>query len=266
MEQVVFEKFSRLIYETSGITLRPGKESLVSARIGKRMRALGVTTPEAYLRCVEEDSTGAEVVQLLDAVSTNLTSFFREPDHFDQLTQVFRQWTSEGQRRFRFWSAASSTGEEPYTMAMTLLDAAESRDVDVKILGTDICTKVLAHCRNGVYSDERVQKVPPALRHRYFRRHGSKQDGLFEVTPEVKHLVTFRRLNLSMPPFPMKGPFDAVFCRNVMIYFDNEVRRRLLDDIYRLLKPGGYLMVGHSESLMGLKTNYRQVSASVYVK
>lgn len=266
MEPVVFEKFARLIYDTSGITLRPGKESLVSARIGKRMRALGMTTHEDYLHCVQQDATGAEIVQLLDAVSTNLTSFFREADHFDHLATIYRRWLQEGQTRFRFWSAASSTGEEPYTIAMTLLEAAERRDIDVKILATDICTKVLTHCRSGIYAEDRVGKVPAALRQRYFHRNGSKRDGMYRIADEVREMVTFRRLNLSMPPFPMAGPLDAVFCRNVMIYFDNEVRKRLLDDIHRLLRPGGYLMVGHSESLMGIKTEFRQVSASIYVK
>lgn len=265
MEQAVFRQFTQLIYEKSGITLRPGKEALVSARVGKRMRALGLQSHADYLDCVTGDETGEEIVHLLDAISTNLTSFFREPDHFDHLTNAFRSWIDEGQTRIRIWSAASSTGEEPYSIAMTIHEAM-NRPVDVKILATDICTRVLRTCRQGHYAPERVKNVPPALRNRYFINHGSRKDPIFEVAPSLKEMIVFQRLNLSKPPFPMKGPLDAVFCRNVMIYFDNEVRSRLLREIHRLLKPGGLLMVGHSESLIGLKTEFTPVSASVYVK
>lgn len=266
MDAAVFNQFRQLIYAKSGITLRDGKEALVSARIGKRMRVLGLQTHEQYLESVRSDDSGNELVQLLDAISTNLTSFFRESDHFDFLHEAIQKWADSGQRRMRMWSAASSTGEEPYSMAMTALDALNSRNVDCKILATDISTRVLRQCQLGEYPASSVDKVPPRYRSQYFLRRNGNNVGGYSVTDEVRRMVVFRRLNLSTPPFPMKGPLDIVFCRNVMIYFDNEVRMRLLNDIYRLLKPGGFLMVGHSESLMGLQTKFKPVRASVYTK
>ncbi len=266
MERETFERFRKLVYEKSGITLGPRKESLVAARISKRIRALHLPDHRAYLQYVMEDDSGEELVQLLDAIATNVTSFYREPVHFDFLSQAVTRWRSQGQRRFRFWSAACSTGEEPYTMAITLREALGDSDVDQKILATDISTKVLKRCLEGRYSQDNIKPVDTALRSRYFDT--AKQDGktYFTVRETLRRLVVFRRLNLSTPPFPMQGPMDAIFCRNVMIYFDNAVRLRLLNEFQRLLKPGGFLMVGHAESLTGMMTHLRSVQPSIYVK
>lgn len=264
MEKVIFDRFRAIVYEKSGISLNDGKEALVSARVAKRMRALGYTDHRKYLEHVSNDVSGAEVVHLIDAISTNVTSFFREPVHFDLLTELVKQWLEEGQTRFRIWSAASSTGEEPYTIAMTMLEATRGARVDIRILATDISTAVLEKCRQGTYSSEKVASVPPALRERYFTEN--RGAGTYTVKNSVRDLITFRRLNLSHPPFPMKGPFDVVLCRNVMIYFDNTVRGHLLQEVHRLLKPGGYLMVGHAESLTGILTSLKVVRPSVYVK
>jgi len=266
MDEATFRKFCRLIYEKCGIRLGENKQALVHARIGKRMRALGMSEYKTYLKRATEDTTGEEIVQLLDAISTNVTSFFREADHFDFLRECFSEWLAQGQKRFRFWSAASSTGEEPYSLGMTLLEACGDRQVDMRILATDISTRVLDKCRAGMYAQKKLESVPAMLKGRYFEQIRGNGGVSYVVRKNLKDLVVFKRLNLSKPPFPMRGPLDVVFCRNVMIYFDNEVRKRLLADIRRLLKPNGYLMVGHAESLTTMVSDFKMVRPSVYVK
>jgi len=204
----------------------------------------------------------------LDIISTNVTGFFREPDHFDFLAEAVSGWLSGGQRRFRFWSAACSSGEEPYSMALVLLDVTSGYDVDVKILATDISTRVLQRALAGVYEKEQLSPVPGRLRKRYFRRvtgydHGGEY---YRVTPEVSGMCLFRRYSLSQFPYPLRGPLDMIFCRNTMIYFDTDLRRGMVAEFRRLLRSGGYLVVGHSESLSGLDTGLRCIRPSVYLK
>jgi len=267
MDTRTFKKFATLIYEQSGITLGDNKEALVCARVGKRMRALGIGDYRAYFKHVERDETGEEVVQLLDAISTNVTHFFRENQHFDLLREILSGWLKTGQRRFRIWSAASSSGEEPYSIAMTVLETANGERLDVKILATDISTRILDKAREGLYEEAKLDRVPRALKARYFEKvKGTNGSPEYRVKPQLKNMAVFKRMNLSRPPFPMRGPLDVVFCRNVMIYFDNNVRRRLLAEIHRLVKPGGYLMVGHAESLAGMISDFETVEPSVYVK
>ncbi len=266
MEPRIFEAFRDLVYAKSGISLREGKESMVSARVAKRIRALGLSSHEEYLRLVQADETGEEVVQLLDAISTNVTKFFREKEHFEFLSRVVGEWLKAGQRRFRFWSAASSSGEEPYTMSMVLAEAFSGFEVDWRLLATDISTRVLEKASRGEYAPEKVADVPEGLLRRHFERRGRGEDERWCVSERLRRPILFKRLNLSTPPFPMQGPMDVIFCRNVMIYFDNDVRRRLLTDMYRLLKPGGYLMVGHAESLTGMVSDFKTVVPSIYVK
>jgi chemotaxis protein methyltransferase CheR len=261
-----FQSIREIVYEKSGINLSDGKMALVSARVGKRMRALQLDGYQEYLRLVKRDPSGEELVQLLDAISTNVTHFFREPRHFELIQQLFLGWLKQGQRRFRFWSAACSTGEEPYSLAMTLAECAQGADIDLKILATDISTRVLAEASAGEYSEARVASVPKTLLHRYFDSRGSGESRIYSVKPALKSRVVFKRFNLSEWPFVMSGPMDVVFCRNVMIYFDNQVRAGVLSEIYRLLKPSGYLLVGHAESLTGLVSDFRSMRPSVYVK
>lgn len=266
MDPKVFQRFKTLIYERSGISLGDGKETLVSARIGKRMRTLGIDEPREYLQYTLEHEGDGEVIRLLDAISTNFTNFYREPVHFEKLREVAGAWASGGQRKFRVWCAASSTGEEPYTLAITLLETLEGTDSDIRILATDISTRVLEKARNGVYSAEQVKPVPAKEREKHFEKRRTEEGVRFHVRDRAKGILSFHRLNLATPPFPMQGPFDVVFCRNVMIYFDNDVRSRLLNEICRLLRPGGYLMVGHAESLAGLVGQLKMVRPSVYFK
>jgi chemotaxis protein methyltransferase CheR len=265
MKKDSFDRIREIVYDTSGISLSTRKEALVSARVGKRMRALNITSYEEYLTYLEENHA-EEVVGLLDAVSTNVTSFFREPHHFEFIAEEAANWYEQGQRRFRFWSAACSSGEEPLSLAMVLKEALPYPDVDLKILATDISTRTLGACEEAVYPERKIAPIPADLRARWFTTRGKDTERTWTAKKPLTDLIVYRRMNLSTPPFPMTGPLDAVFCRNVMIYFDDAVRIRLLDEIGRLLKPGGLLIVGHAESLAGILSDFKYVRPSVYRK
>jgi chemotaxis protein methyltransferase CheR len=267
MERQLFDRFTALAYDKAGISIKAGKEALVSARVAKRVRALSLSDAEAYLAYLEKDLSGDELLRFLDVVTTHFTSFFREPDHFELLAAELEALLARGQRKIRLWSAASSTGEEPYTMAMTALGVNGADAADLKILATDIAADTLSQAAAGRYGAERVEPVPPPLRARWFDRRPDAKDpsgAVYEVKPALRSLVTFGRLNLAQPPFPMKGPFDVVFCRNVLIYFDNVVRQRLLAGIEALLAPGGLLCIGHTETLNGIQTRLKLVRPSVF--
>ncbi|MBI5833095.1 MAG: methyltransferase domain-containing protein [Armatimonadetes bacterium] len=266
MDRVVFERFRDLIYDRSGILLRDGKEVLVAARVGKRMRSLGLEHHSDYYQHVVNDQSGTELTILLDAISTNTTSFYRERDHFEQMTGYLTAWLAEGRTRLRLWCAASSTGEEPYTIAITVKEALAGRAVDARILATDINTQVLEQAQVGEYEPEKVHPVPPELRQKYFAKVQRPKGTMLAVGDELKQLLAFRRMNLAETPYPLKGPLDLIICRNVMIYFDNTVRQRFLDEAFRLLRPSGILMVGHAESLTGLTGGFKPVRPSVYIK
>lgn len=267
LDRQTFQQFADLIYKEAGIHLAEHKQALVSARLGKRMRKLKISDFNDYYRYVENDGSRAELSRLLDAISTNVTYFYREPDHFDVLSSVAGMWENQGQSRFRIWCAAASTGEEPYTIALTLAETLNDLR-DVKILATDISVSVLEIARRGEYEAKKLEKISRQLTGRYFSDAGRGRGGekMYRVSDLIKNMISFKWLNLATPPFPMKGPLDVIFCRNVMIYFDNAVRKRLLGEMHRLLKPGGYLMVGHAESLSGLAVGFRSVRPSVYVK
>jgi chemotaxis protein methyltransferase CheR len=266
MDSRTFKAFRELFYDKAGISINDNKVALVTARVGKRMRQLSISEHRHYLDFLLADETGGELIHLLDAISTNVTSFFRENAHFDFLGVLVDRLRDEGQKKFRFWSAASSTGEEPYSLAMVVLERLGGSSADVKILATDLSTRVLARCAEAMYPQEKTGPVPVELLRKYFEKRTLPEGVFHAVRPEVRNLVTFSRLNLSKPPFPMNGPFDAVFCRNVMIYFDTAVRKNLLAEISRLLRPGGHLFVGHAESLTGMLSGFRTVQPSVYVK
>ncbi len=268
MEQrVFFDKLREIAQTTAGIHLKEGKETLIFARLAKRMNALGMTSVRQYLQLLENDTTGAELQQYIDSIATNFTSFFREDDHFDVLEVKVLEWLRMGQTRFRFWSAACSTGEEPYSMAMILRDVMPANEeIDWKVLATDISSKALSKAIVGRYEPDRMQHVPPALRNQNFIAHALRDGTCFEVVPEIRHKLTFARINLSKPPFPMRGPMDVIFCRNVMIYFNPDVRQSLLREMERLLKRGGILIVGHAEPLASLSTILKPVRSSVYMK
>lgn len=265
MNRTTFNKLRKLIYRESGIALADKKEALMRARIGKRMRALGIGKFQDYCSYVERDASGDEIVQLLDAISTNVTHFFRESRHFEVLSILLNQWRAEGRRNFRIWCAASSSGEEPYSIAITACETLGS-EVDLQILASDISTAILEKAQRGVYTERDIEKMSRLLLRRYFQRGGGRAEGLYRIKPGIRKMVRYGRVNLAHPPFHVRGPFDVVFCRNVMIYFDNVVRRRLLENVYDLLRPDGVLMVGHSESLTGMLSGFKSVEPAVYVK
>jgi chemotaxis protein methyltransferase CheR len=262
LDRYTFDRIRTLVSGRSGIVLRDDKATLVATRLHRRLRALGLSTPREYLAYLESDTSGAELTQLLDAMSTNVTYFFREPEHFELLGQLHRRWLAEGQRRFRYWSAAASSGEEPYTLAMSLL-AGGGPAADVRILATDISTAVLERAMIGAYSATAVEEIPPQLLERYFSPDPA---GGYVVGDALRRLVLFRHLNLTHLPFRLQGPLDVVLCRNVMIYFDQELRSRLVREFARLLKPGGCLVISHSESLAGIDSGLEMVRPSLYLK
>jgi chemotaxis protein methyltransferase CheR len=265
LDKKTFKKIVELVYDKCGICLSEKKEALVQARVSKRMRKLGIDDFRSYMKCVEDDTSGEELTALLDAISTNVTHFFRENRHFELMTEIMQQWEAEGQSRFRIWSAASSSGQEPYSIAITLQECMQSCH-DIKILGTDISTTVLKKAREGIYEQKHIETVPRPLLTKYFNKISSNGTPHYQVKPVLKNMVTYGRLNLAKPPFPLKGPLDIIMCRNVMIYFDNIIRSQLLKNMYTLLKPGGYLMVGHAESLSGILCDMTSVEPSVYIK
>ncbi len=269
MDDKAFQEIRELVYKEAGITLADSKKSLVTARLMKVKRKIGITDDLAYIKHVKNDASGEALIQLLDAISTNVTHFFRESEHFDFVSEAVTKWLEQGQDKIRFWSAASSTGEEPYSLGITIQRAADQvgRRPDVRILATDISTRVLAICKEGVYEKVKLDPIPKQDQLRFFEKTTVDGQPHFMAKPALKKMIQFSRLNLSAPPFPMRGPLDMVFCRNVMIYFDNETRSRLLGEIFRLLKPGGYLMVGHAESLTNeLIGKFERVGPSIYLK
>jgi chemotaxis protein methyltransferase CheR len=257
-----FQKISDLVYRTSGINLKQGKEALVRARLMKRLRTLGIQRVDDYLDYLENDRQGQEVACLIDVMTTNKTSFFREGDHFTFLRDtVLPELTAP---RLRFWSAACSSGEEPYTLAAVLcehLGAVERRDV--RILATDISRRMLERAGQAIYPRTAVEEVPSPAYRKYFPAHG--RTGEVRVASEARALVHFAYLNL-MEPWPMKGRFQVIFCRNVMIYFDRPTQQELINRFYGMLEDGGYLFVGHSEGLSAITHRFRYVRPAVYRK
>ncbi len=263
-----FSLFQELIHEDVGIFLGVQKRDLLVNRLSPRMRELGIPTFRAYYDLIvggDED----ERVRMVDRVSTNETSFFREPRHFEFLDhQVYPEWLAEAEagkrpRKVRVWSAACSTGEEPYSIAMSLLARFPSA-WSLSILATDISTRVLAKATAAVWSLERAAQIPPAYLKAFMLRGTGAQEGNMKVAPEVRALVELRRFNLNDEGYPFRGSFDLIFCRNVLIYFDVEGRRRVIDQLAGCLAPGGLLFLGHAETASGASTRLAPLVPTVY--
>ncbi len=259
-----FRRIADLLYAHAGLRMRAGTEGLMRARLARRLRAIGVADFDAYLAVVEGDPARREFVEMIDALTTNKTSFLREVQHFEYLRDHVLP-SLHGP--VRIWSAGCASGEEPYTVAMLLNDAyGDIARRDVRVLATDLSHRVLATAKAGVYPATAMSGVSAAWRTRYWmRRSNAAGDAEYVAGPPLTRVVTIAKLNL-MDTWPMQGPFDAIFCRNVMIYFDKPTQQALIERFWSLLSPGGHLFVGHSESLTGHAHQFRFVQPAVYVK
>ncbi|HKY23228.1 MAG TPA: protein-glutamate O-methyltransferase CheR [Vicinamibacterales bacterium] len=267
MSRLDMERITRLVYANTGIALRPElKEAMVVARLQRRLREGGFSTFTDYLRAVESDRSGKEMRSLLEALTTNHTGFFREPQHFDILskTVVPPLVVAGPSKPIRAWSAACATGEEAYSIAITLLERVPAVQHDrIRLMASDLCTEALETARAGVYPVARVAPVEPGLLRAYFERGIGHEAGLARVKRSVRDLIDFRRVNL-MQLDRMTEAFDFIFCRNVMMYFDIPARQRVVTVLERLIAPNGYLFVSHSESLSGLKHGFQWCFGGVY--
>jgi chemotaxis protein methyltransferase CheR len=259
-----FRAICDVVYRSCGICLKDGKKALVRARLVKRLRALGLSSFEEYIDCLEGGNGPAELPQMIDVMTTNKTSFFRERDHFDFLAEkVLKKLDG---RRLRFWTAACSSGEEPYSLAITLLENLPNIEGrDVRILATDISFRMLEKGKAGVYGADSLASMDRVLLSRYFDVIGKEHPRQYRIKDRVRGLVHMGYLNL-LESWPMKGPFDVIFCRNVMIYFDKKIQQRLIDRFWQLVAPGGYLFVGHSEGLSAVNHKFRYVKPATYTK
>ncbi len=262
-----FKKISALVYGIAGINLPDHKKELVKARLGKRLRVLELNSYRDYIAYIEADKSGRELVNMLDAISTNLTSFFREPAHFKYMgDEIIPEILKKPDKKIRIWSAGCSTGEEPYTMGIYLKTCfSDICGWDAKILATDINSTVLDYARKGEYTESRLKNVAAQVRQRCFDCIQHQAPRIYRVKEEIKNLVTFARLNL-LDHWPMRGGFDMIFCRNVMIYFDKPTQKRLINRFWEMLRPGGTLFIGHSESLTGTDHRFKYRQPTIYRK
>jgi chemotaxis protein methyltransferase CheR len=269
-----FRKFRALIYDICGINLTEVKKTMLASRLRKRLKILGIESFEQYYDYVSSDKgLEDECIYMLDAVSTNKTDFFREPKHFEHLTNItLPSLINTGRwipgKTINIWSAGCSSGEEPYTIAMTLSDfVSKNRAGDFFILASDISTRVLKMARMGIYQETTTECVPYAIKKRFFLRGKGSQEGLCRVVPEIRNKIQFHRINLNDgSDFSIRSKMDVIFCRNVIIYFDRDTQKRLFQKFYTQLTPGGYLFIGHSETLHGINDQFEPVSVAIYRK
>ena len=259
-----FERIRERLYEVAGISLSDAKRTLVIARLSKVIRGLKLRSFAEYLEFLESKGTASDAQEFVNALTTNLTRFWREDHHFSHLVthvgELMKTRTSQSQKRLRIWSAGCSTGQEPYTIALSLLAAyPDLRRWDFKILATDIDTAVLAKAATGIYPLGELNGLS-ADRTALFERHDT---GHVRVPPAAAQTVSFKQLNL-MAPWPMRGPFDAIFCRNVAIYFDKPTQGEVFGRLGRILAPGGYLYIGHSENVGSASAAFRLVGKTIY--
>lgn len=256
-----FERVRKLIYKHAGISLSDSKQELVYSRLSRRLRATGIRSFEEYLNLLERNDP-VEWEAFTNSLTTNLTSFFREQHHFPILAEHMRK--HKGKDPIALWCSASSTGEEPYSMAMTAVDAFNSYTPPVTIIATDLDTKVLETAKEGIYPEERVAKLDPALVKRFFLRGTGSQAGMVRVRQELRNMIVFRQLNLLDNNWPLRAPFDAIFCRNVMIYFDKATQLAILKKFVPLLHDHGLLFAGHSESFFHAEEYFKLRGKTVY--
>jgi chemotaxis protein methyltransferase CheR len=262
-----FDSLRALARQLAGISLADSKRELVYGRVSRRLRELGMSSFAEYRALLAGMEGDTEIGEFINAVTTNLTAFFREKHHFDYLRDHFlvpRAAAAQGERRIRIWCAAASTGEEPYSIAMTVAEAIPDwQRWDIRVLATDLDTNVLRHAEAGVYTEDRMRDMPRALLGKYFVRSGEDGAVRYRVKPELAQMIAFRQLNL-IQPLPMRGPLDAIFCRNVIIYFDKDTQRDLFSRMAPLQRPADLLFLGHSETLFKVSESWKLVGKTVY--
>ncbi|MBI1395797.1 MAG: chemotaxis protein CheR [Betaproteobacteria bacterium] len=256
-----FDTIAKLIYKRAGIQLSAVKADMVYSRLARRLRALGHTRFSQYLAALQRDAESPEWEAFTNALTTNLTSFFREAHHFPILSEHLLRHRG---RDLSIWCCAASTGEEPYSIAMTCVETFGRFDVPVRIVASDLDTNVLEKAREGVYPEERLDKMDAERRQRFFMRGKGRQAGFVRVRPELTRLIEFRQVNLLSAPLPLQGPYDVIFCRNVLIYFDKATQADVVRRLAHLLRPDGLLFVGHSESLFHVSDVLRLLGKTVY--
>ena len=265
-----FGRLSRFIYDICGIKMPDVKKTMLEARLQKRLRSLGMHSFTDYCDYLfAPEGQEQELVQMLDMVTTNKTDFFREPDHFDRLTQnVLPDWLKRHEgATLSIWSAGCSSGEEPYTLAMVLSEfALRNPGFDFRILATDLSTRVLEKAKTAIYPEALVQPVPIELKRKYLLRSKDRASEMVRIVPELREKVRFRRLNFMDEDFGMRDQMDIIFCRNVIIYFDRPTQEKLLQRFHRQMKPGAFIFMGHSETLSGLNVPLVSVYPTVYRK
>ncbi len=267
LDDALFNKFKDLIYAEAGIKLSDLKKALVQARLARRLRHLGIGTYAEYYTFLTHNYEN-EKIHFINAITTNKTDFFRENRHFEYMREVcLPEFENTGKRRIKIWSAGCSTGEEAYSISMTMKDYNEkNRTIEYKILATDIDTNVLDTAAGGVYPADRISEIDVATLKKYFYRGSGENEGLFKVKEAVRENVFFRRLNLLDESFPMKGKFDIIFCRNVIIYFDKSSQKTLFEHIWHYLEDHGYLFIGHSENITALTDRFSLIGHTMYRK
>ena len=264
-----FRQLASFIYDYCGIKMPEAKRSMLEGRLRKRLRATGFSTFGAYCDYLfRQDGLKDEVIYLIDVVTTNKTDFFREPNHFDYLEKtVLPSLAKNGIRQPRAWSAACSTGAEPYTMAMIMAEAVEKGVIsDFNILATDLSTDVLQKAHSGIYNRDLLEPVPTAMQRKYVMQARDKYRSDVRIAPKLRSKVGFARMNLMNPSYDIGAPVHMIFCRNVLIYFDKKTQTHVLTELCKCLAPGGYLMIGHSESVTGINLPVKQVANTVFLK
>ena len=256
-----FERVRKLIYQHAGISLSPVKQDMVYSRLARRLRATGKLSFAEYLDALEKNG-GDEWERFVNSLTTNLTSFFREPHHFPIFAEHLRKLGTS--RPIRVWCSAASTGEEPYSIAITVAETFGANTSHVSIFASDLDTNVLATAAKGVYPVERVEKLSPERLRRFFLKGTGAQEGYVAVRPELKQLIQFQRINLLESNWPVKGPIDVIFCRNVMIYFDKPTQYKILSRFAPMMQPEGVMFAGHSESFLHAADLFKSLGKTVY--
>ena len=264
-----FRHIVQLVSQKTGIVLGEHKRPMVYSRLARRLRALKFTAFRDYLHFLEREEGQGEIVDFVNAITTNLTSFFREGHHFEHLEKTVLKpllANKNTNRRLRIWSAGCSSGMEPYTISMVLNEyARELASWDVKILATDIDTNMINTGKAGIYSEDCLEKIPARFKKYVIGTKNDEGDDVIEMSDKLKNLITFKQLNL-LEEWPIKGPFDVIFCRNVVIYFDKETQRGIFDRYANLIKPDGWLYIGHSENLFNVCDRFSSKGKTIYQK